>query len=308
MEYVSIRVSTLRGDQKIEFNTYIRINDKMVLYLRRGDSFEGDRLQRLKDKKLRKMYILTDEEQRYRNYLQQNIESAYDPKSNRDLQSRTEIIHGSQQSNVEEVFENPENEVSYGLAKDAAGKYADFILNNTNALGAIMKLENTDKDISHHGVSVATLALGLAQRMGIDDPKRLQLLVLGSLLHDYGHHQSPLVLTQPIASMSAADKAIWLQHPKHGASLVQDKKHFDQTVISIISQHEETIDGSGPLGLREKDQDPLTVLVSTANALDRLITFEGVPRLEAAKKLMIDKVGKHPLQQIQILGELLKKI
>ena len=52
MDYVSIRVSTLRGDQKIDFNAYIKINEKMVLYLRRGDSFEGERLLRLKEKKL----------------------------------------------------------------------------------------------------------------------------------------------------------------------------------------------------------------------------------------------------------------
>ena len=57
MDYVSIRVSTLRGDQKIEFNAYLKINEKMVLYLRQGDSFEGDRLKRLKEKKLRKRLL-----------------------------------------------------------------------------------------------------------------------------------------------------------------------------------------------------------------------------------------------------------
>src|SRR6478735_8764937 len=118
MDYVSIRVSTLRGDQKIDFNAYIKINDKMILYLRRGDSFEGERLKRLKDKKLRKMYILTDEETHYRSYLQKNIDVAYDDKSGKDMQTRAEIIQGAQQSNTEEVFENPENAESYNYAKD----------------------------------------------------------------------------------------------------------------------------------------------------------------------------------------------
>ncbi|UXR63692.1 HDIG domain-containing protein [Bdellovibrio bacteriovorus] len=306
MDYVSIRVSTLRGDQKIDFNAYVKINDKMILYLRRGDSFEGERLQRLKDKKLRKMYILTDEENNYRTYLQRNIETAYDGTGSKDIQTRAEIIQGSQQSNAEEVFENPENVATYNDAKDAAGKYVNFLLTNAQAMSAVMNIENTDKTISHHGVTVATLSIALAQKLGINDPKKTQLLTLGALLHDYGHHNSPLNLNQPLAQMSAADVALWKKHPEDGAQKVQDKKHFDQTVINIIGQHEETINGSGPKGLREKDMDPLAVLVSSANAMDRLITFEGVPKNEAAKKLMIDHVGKHPLNHLQLLNDILK--
>ncbi|MNT52868.1 hypothetical protein D3C72_1899160 [compost metagenome] len=87
---------------------------------------------------------------------------------------------------------------------------------------------------------------------------------------------------------------------------MQDKKHFDQTVINIIAQHEETSNGTGPKGLREKDMDPLAVIVSSANAMDRLITFENVPKAEAAKKLMIDHVGKHPLNHIQMLNDIMR--
>ncbi|NUN05667.1 MAG: HDIG domain-containing protein [Bdellovibrio sp.] len=308
MDYVSIRVSTLRGDQKIDFNAYIKINEKMVLYLRRGDSFEGDRLKRLKDKKLRKMYILNDEETTYRTYLQKNIETAYDNSSSKDIQTRTEIIQGAQQSNAEEVFENPENEDSYNYAKDAAGKYVDFIMSNAQAMNSIMKMENTDKNIAHHGVTVATLSIALAQKLGIVDPKKTQLLTLGAILHDYGHYDSPLNLNQPLDKMSPEDKALWLRHPTDGSVKVQDKKHFDKTVINIIAQHEETINGMGPRGLLEKDQDPLSVLVSSANAMDRLITFEGVPKNEVAKKMMIEHVGKHPLIHIQHLAEILKSV
>lgn len=306
MDYVSIRVSTLRGDQKIDFNAYIKINEKMVLYLRQGDSFEGDRLKRLKDKKLRKMYILSDEETNYRNYLQRNIETAYDDSAGRDMQTRAEVIQGSQQNNAEELFENPENAASYNYAKDAAGKYVQFIMTNAQALSSIMKIENSEKNIAHHGVTVATLAIGLANKLGIKDDKKTQLLTLGALLHDYGHHSSSLDLNRPVASMSAEDQVIWKAHPNLGATRVQDKKHFDQTVINIIAQHEETINGSGPMGLKEKDMDPLAVIVSSANAMDRLITFEGVPKEEAAKKLMIEHVGKHPLNHIQMLNDLMR--
>ena len=308
MDYVSIRVSTIRGEQQIDFNAYVKINDKMILYLRRGDSFEGERLKRLKDKKLRKMYILTEEEGNYRQYLQRNIESAYDSKSSVDMQSRAEIIQGAQQNNTEEVFENPESVESYTSAKDAAGKYVDFLMTNSTALNAVMNIENVDKNIAHHGVTVATLSIALAQKMGLQDPKKSQLLTLGALLHDYGHHGENINLIQPVKAMSPADLQLWNTHPQRGAEKVQDKKHFDQIVLNIIAQHEEGVDGTGPKGLFEKDLDPLSVIVSSANAIDRLITFEGVPKSEAAKKLTISQVGRHPLDQIQHLGEILKNL
>jgi putative nucleotidyltransferase with HDIG domain len=222
------------------------------------------------------------------------------------MQTRAEVIQGAQQSNAEEVFENPENAECYNVAKDAAGKYVSFIMSNAQAMQSVMKIENTDKNISHHGVTVATLAIALAGKLGINDPKKTQLLTLGSLLHDYGHHNSPLNLNQPLSAMSPADLAIWKRHPAEGASRVQDKKHFDQTVLNIIAQHEETIDGQGPMGMKEKEQDPLSIIASTANAVDRLITFEGVAQAEVAKKLMIDSVGKHPLQHLQFIGEIMK--
>lgn len=307
MNYISIRVSTIRGDQPIGFNTYIKINEKMVLYLKKGDSFEGDRLKKLKEKKLKKMFILNDEENNYRDYLHKNIEIAYDNNSGKDIITRSEIIQGAQQSNADEVMENPENETAYNSAKDAAGKYVDFLLNNSQAINSIMNIQNTDNNIAHHGVSVATLAVALASKLGVNDPKQTQLLALGSLLHDFGHLETNFNFARKKSDFTTDDLKVYLQHPKLGAEKVRDKKHFDQAVINIIMHHEELVDGSGPLKLIEKNTDPLAVIVSSANSLDRLISFEGVPKKDAAKQLMMTSVGAHPLKHIQILGEILKE-
>lgn len=308
-DYVSIRVSTLRGDLKIDFNTYLKINDKMVLYLRRGDSFEGERLKRIKEKKLRKMYILTDEEGKYRDYMQKNIEMAYDDKSGKDIQSRAEIIQGQQQSNTEEVFEDPNNVESYNNTKDAAGKYVQFLLSNSKAIQAVMDITNDDFNIAHHGVTVSTLSVALAQKLNITDPKKTQMLALGALLHDFGHYESALALNRPLADFSKEELTLYKGHPQNGLQKVQEKKHFDQAVLNIIANHEECIDGSGfPKGLSENQMDPLSVIVASANAMDRLLTFERLPRAEAVKKLMIDQVGRHPLNHIQILGDVIKNL
>jgi putative nucleotidyltransferase with HDIG domain len=305
-DYVPIRVSTLRGDQKISFDAYLKINEKFVHYLRKGDSFEGERLQRLKAKKLKKMFILPDDEEPYRKYLQSNIETAYDSKSGKDLKTRSEIVQGNQQSHAETVMENPENELVYNDARDAAAKFVSFLQNEAAAVEHIISIENIDQNVAHHGVTVSTLSNALAKLLNITDPKQLQLLTLGALLHDFEHFHSGLSFAKPLKDFTAEELRVYKNHPANGAQRVQDKKHFEQTVINIIAQHEEYIDGRGfPSGLIESKIDPLALIVASCNALDRMITFEGVDRKAAVKQLLITAVGKYPLQHIQLLGDIM---
>lgn len=308
-EYVPIRVSTLRGDQKIDFDAYLKINEKFVHYVRKGDSFEGERLQRLKAKKLKKMFILPADEEGYRQYLQKNIEMAYDKNSGKSLQTRSEIVQGNQQSQTEAVMENPENELVYNEAKDAAGKFVQFLSNEEAAVSHILNMNNVDQNIAHHGVTVSTLANALAKRLGLTDPKQLQLLTLGALLHDFEHFHSGLSVARPLKDFNAEELKIYKSHPMAGAQRVQDKKHFDQAILNIIAQHEEYVDGKGfPNGIPESKMDPLAVIVASCNALDRMITFEGVEKKSAVKQLMIMSVGKYPLQHIQLLGDIMNKV
>lgn len=310
MDYVPIRVSTLRGDQQIDFDAFIKINEKYILYLRKGDSFEGDRLKRLKSKKLKKMFILPESEENYRNYLHRNIEMAYDKNSGKSLDNRAEIIQGDQQSNAEAVMEHPENEGVYRDTKDAAGKFVQFMQQEDPlALQKLMSIENADQSITHHGVTVSTLAVALAKKLNLTDAKNLQLLSLGALLHDFEHYHSGLSISRPLSGFTPEEMKLYQTHPMVGAQKVQDKKHFDQAVINIIAQHEEYVDGNGfPNGLPESKMDPLAVIVASCNALDRLITFEGVPKKDAVKKLLISGVGKYPLNHLQFLGDIMNSL
>lgn len=308
MDYISIRVATIRGDQKIGFDVYIKIHDKMILFLHKGDSFEGRRLQRLKEKKLKKMFILKQDEKSYLAYLQKNLDLAYDKSSVKDISTRAEIITGSQQSNIEEVFENPDSPESYNKIKNEAARYVDFILNQSDSIKALMSVEKGDQLLSQHCVNVSTLSVGLAQKLGFVDSQKIQLMALGAFLHDFGHTINSIDLKKPVASMTPEEQQIWKQHTKVGAETLRDKKHFDEEVLNIILNHEETVSGTGPNGLLAKDQLFISTIVASANSVDRLMTFEGIPTDEIKKKFALEYIGRHPLQHIQHLTEIIKQL
>ncbi len=306
-EFVPIRVSTLRGDLKIDFNVFVNIAGKQILYCRQGDSFEGKRIQRLKEKRLKKMYIYKDQESLYRKYLNQSIETAYTDSSNKPIETRAQVIQGAQQAAAEDVMDDPESRELYNVAKESSRKYVDFIMKETQAFRAIMQVENSEQSVSHHGVTVSTLALGMARHLDLQSSNPMGLLVLGCLLHDIEHHHTNINLARPLNALTKTELADYKTHPLRGAQRMQSNDFFDQIALNIILQHEETIDGSGfPSGLREKDTDALVLLASTANSYDRLVTFEGYKPKDALKSLLIDKVGLHPLKTLQALQEVLK--
>jgi len=308
MSHVPIRVSTLRGDQGIDFDVFVKINDKFILYCRKGDSFEGTRLTRLKEKKLKRMFILDSEENNYRQYLDRNIQMAFDQKSGKPLEIRTEIIQGAAQSKTEEVFENPDNVQGYQDAKDGALQFAEFLQKENQALGHILNMKNVDNNMAQHGVTVSSLAVSLAARLGVKESKQTQLLSLGALLHDFEHFHSGLIIARPLSQFSAEEQKVYREHPLAGARRLQEKKHFDQTVLNIISQHEEYIDGKGfPQGLTESKTDPLAVIVASANKVDRLLSFEGIPRADLGKTLMIKYTGCHPLEHLKHLSDIVNQ-
>ncbi len=307
MNHVPIRISTLRGDQKIDFDVFIKINDKFILYLRKGDSFEGTRLTRLREKKLKKMFILPETEDSYRKYLIYNMDMAYNSSSKKPLELRTQVAQGFQQSIAEELLENPADAKFYEEAKSVSSRFAEFLIKEPESLKFLLEIENLDQNIAHHGVTVASYAVRLAHQVGIKSEKDLQLLTVGCLLHDLEHGHTPVPLSKTLKEMTEEELKTYKKHPTAGAHRLGDKNFFDRIVIDIIAQHEEFIDGNGfPQGLRESGINPLAVIVGSANKLDRKISFEKIPRKDAGRQLMLNCLGQYPLDHLKILSELVK--
>lgn len=306
-DFTSIRVTTLRGDTKIPFSVHVRVAGKYILYCRSGDSFEGERLARLRAKKLRKMYVKKVDEIPYKQYLEDNINGAYDNRDGKSLSIRAEIIQGFQQAEVESFLEDTLDEFSYQHLRSSVQRFSEFIEREPHALKALLEIPNIDMSISHHSVNVAALAVALAIELSLKQGLPLHLLALGCMLHDAEHFISGLEVTKPLASFNAKELAIYKEHPLKGAHRLQGATFLDQQVMSVITQHEETVDGSGfPKGLFEKQMDPSVLVAGLANAYERYLSYEEKTPKEALKQVLIAKMGQYPLSHMQALQSILK--
>jgi HD-GYP domain-containing protein (c-di-GMP phosphodiesterase class II) len=308
-EYTPIRVATLRGDMKIPFDVYIKVAGKYILYCRNGSSFEGERLARLRAKKLRKMYVAKADEIPYQQYLESNIDSAYANSDGKAMDIRAEVIQGFQQAAAEDYFEDPLDEFTYKHLRSSVQRFTEFIEREPAAAKAMLEIPNVDQSITHHGVTVATLGVALAIEAGLREGIQLNLFAMGCLLHDIDHFFTDTNVGRPLSQFSKEEMTAYREHPLNGAHRLQGAKFIDQIVLNVITQHEEHMDGSGsPKGLRDKDMDPLVLVAGLANAYDRLICFEGLQPKDALKELLIKKLGVYPLPHIQALQNVLKRL
>lgn len=306
-EYTPIRVNTLRGDLQIPFDVYVRVAGKFILYCRQGSSFEGTRLERLKSKKLKEMYVKKDDEIAFGQYLETSIDSAFNKQGGKAWQIRAEVIQGFQQDAAERFLDDPSVEFSFHHMVSSVDRFVNLVKSENEAIPALLAIPNTDRSITHHGVNVSTLATAMATLDGVKDQKLLTSMALGCLLHDVEHYYSGLDVGGNPADFPEEDKAKFNKHPIEGARRLQNLKLMDGMVLNIISQHEEHIDGTGfPKGLKEKEMDPLVMIVATANAYDRLVRFENLDPKTALKTLFIDKLGSYPLKALQNLQTVLK--
>lgn len=253
------------------------------------------------------MYIRPEDQLPYKQYLEQSIDAAYD--KSRPLEIRTEIIQGFQQAESETYMEDPLNSDQYNHLRSSMQRFVEFLQDEPAGAGAILRLENIDLSITHHSVNVAALTTAMVLDLRLKQNYQMELLALGCMVHDIDHLYTNIDLTKPWQALEDTAKLTYKAHPMNGAMKLQGAKFLDQIVVNIVLQHEEYSNGTGfPKGTLEKDMDPLVLVAATANAYDRMVSFEKATPKEAIKKMFIDKLGLYPLEYLQCLQKVLKRL
>ena len=109
-------------------------------------------------------------------------------------------------------------------------------------------VESRDPYTAGHQKRVAQLAVAIAEKLGLSE-ERINLIRMGSLIHDIGKIYIPSeILTKP-SRLSDLEFAMIKSHPIVGYKIL-NKVNFIPTIVDIVYQHHERMDGSGyPLGI-----------------------------------------------------------
>lgn len=302
-----IRTGTLRGDLPIDFDVYLQVAGKFILYCKQGENFEGERLERLKRKNIERLFVHSDQAQNYQNYLNKNIDRAFNTSASLSLTQRAEIIQGYVEAATQDLLQEPHEKPYYKVLKKAVINLQDFLLNDKNALAALLSIKNTHRAVAQHSVNVAALAIEMCHDLDIPRGEARDCIALGALLHDLDHETNRLSLDKDLSNYSPAERDLYIWHSHRGADRLLTAGFYELEVIDIVQNHHELVDGSGyPDKKTEKKLTFSSQIVGTANAFERLISFQQLSIKDALKKFLIEAMGLHSLPVLQALQRVLK--
>lgn len=136
--------------------------------------------------------------------------------------------------------------VRYSFANNVALQKA-----NKDILKVLIKaIETRDPYTSGHSLRVATLAVAIAEDLGLSR-QRIDDVEIAALLHDVGKiDPSFLAVIRKPYDLSAEERALIQTHAALGADLLLNLKSVKAPIVAAVRHHHERMDGGGyPDGL-----------------------------------------------------------
>lgn len=157
-------------------------------------------------------------------------------------------------------------------------------------------LDLRDVETFGHSKTVSRYSYVLAESLGIKEPKILDNIRKGALLHDAGKIAIPDTILKKPGPLTDEEWAKVRRHPALGFGLLKDVK-LVREVGNIILCHHEKYDGTGyPRGLKAEGIPIEARVFALADALDAITSHRPyrAPRdFESARSEIIGKSGSH---------------
>jgi putative nucleotidyltransferase with HDIG domain len=136
----------------------------------------------------------------------------------------------------------------------------------------MVRLAEKDSSTEEHTRRVAALAVAIGERFGLT-AARLRALAIGGLLHDIGKLSVPNSILQKPGPLDDAEFAVIKRHPAHGYELLTELGGFNDTVVHLVLDHHERLDGSGyPRGIEANELSLETRILAVCDVYDALVS------------------------------------
>lgn len=198
---------------------------------------------KFKEKKIKKIYIPSEQELDYLKYLDQALGQLQE--ASVDLGSRAEFAQDTLKQESESIEKTLETEEAYRASESRIHQVVDFMLNEPKALKNMLAAAGLSVDDSSHGAAVSSLCLALGAHSGEVSREELTDLAVASLLHDIALSSLGFDTKTDIKNLEGESKAKFRKHPAVAVEQVQGKKYITARVLRLIEDHEEFGDGQG---------------------------------------------------------------
>jgi putative nucleotidyltransferase with HDIG domain len=271
-KFTPISKDILKQGECYTFNIYKEIEEKVFLVLLKKDEmFQKSKECFLVDENISTLYIKSEDKKLYQAYIQTHINTILeDPSVN--LDTKASFINQIASATMNELFESEITSQNIAQVDSLIDNSVHLILKDNKAMYSMLKVTSYDYYTYTHCIDVAAYAIGFGVFLGLNE-QDLAVLGKAAMLHDIGKKDIDHDIITKNGSLTYEEFEIVKQHPQLSVAILKEIGETDETLLTIIEQHHEKIDGSGyPYGLKERQIHDLAKIVAICDIFNALTT------------------------------------
>lgn len=255
-EYTAIIKNTLIEDTKIEFDLFLKSgsnrHSNYVLFSRRNELFSPERREELMSRNAQKLYISTNDIDKYLKYQEKNLKHIIEDNTMNSLE-KSGVLYQVAKNVTAELLDDPRSGQHVERVSTWVSNTIHHILENENTLSNLFKVINHDYRIYTHSVNTSVIGLLFGRFLSLK-PEELNCLGTGLILHDIGKVTVPPIVIKKRGKLTVNEFAEMKKHPKAGLKILGHRSSVDIRSLKIVIQHHENNDGTGyPYGIGGSD-------------------------------------------------------
>ncbi len=266
-KFFRIRIRSIFPETPTEFNLYVFINGRHVLYLHAGDKLTTDKLKTLENHPGAAFYIQEKDIPFYKKYIHGEVNS-----DRLDPRQKAVILRESSYALVEELYENPDVNKALDESKEVINGFVSFMDAVPEGMAHLISLSSHDFYTYNHSLDVGIYCLGIARAQNYNARDLLEI-GQGALFHDVGKR---MVSVDIICKAGPLDDMEWAQmsrHPQFGLKILNENGNVSDAIKACCFEHHENFLGTGyPQALKGPDIHPYARMVALADTYDALTT------------------------------------
>lgn len=293
--YFSASQELLQSEEILNFDVYLYLGNQYVLFAKKDQKYTAKLKEKLKDKDINNVYILSKQRHNFENYVERNFANILNDKD-ASMETRSELFYDTTIKNVKKFFQKDKLQVNNELVEQLDNLVRSSInfLSQDEAIKNIGNLLSHDYKTYSHCMQVYTLSLALINKYNFSEEEKIRIGI-GALLHDMGKLKVPSTILNKPGKLNNEEWEHIKHHPVLGMGCCT-KVNLSHEVLNCIIFHHEKCDGSGyPVGLKKEDIPTPIRILTICDIYDAITSNRAYANKETSQdaiKIMHDEMGK----------------
>jgi putative nucleotidyltransferase with HDIG domain len=309
--FSKLSIDDFISGKEIQHSIFIRLGEnKYVKIAHSGENLPVERIRSYKDKKIKFLYLLKED---FNRYLSFTLGLATTASKSPQISSikKVNLLKHTGEVILEQLYSNEVHPEALESAKVIVENTVSLLSESQNTFELLLSLNSHADYLYAHSIGVSFYAVMIARAMDWTSHSTLFKVGLAGLLHDIGKKEiDRSILMKSRSSLSLEEVKILETHPGRSLEILSAMGSIPEDLIQVVYQHHEREFGNGyPLKLPKAKITPLARLIAVADEFCKFAVKNpdsgGMSPKAAAARLLATHGKALDMNFIETLGKII---